>query len=139
MKFNQSILILAVVAISTTACKKEDPAQDGDPEEEKHMEITIESPQAGSTYAFDDIVSIQGTIHSNFDAHGYIIRYWNTSNNDSLLFEKDGHEHGEDIAFSASWTNNLSDTSDIRLEVIASSDHQGTYTETADVNVVCYP
>lgn len=130
---------MAALLFSLPACKKEDPSTEDDPTEEKQMEITIQGPQAESTYAYNETVSIQGDIHSNFDAHGYIIRYRNASNNDSLLHEEDGHEHGEHIAFSASWNNQLNDTSNVHIEVIASSDHQGTYTETAGVDVICYP
>ncbi|GEM_PF-1569572 len=139
MKFNQSILILAVVAISTTGCKKEDPAKDEDPDEKKHMQITVQNPLQGSTYSYNESITVEGEIQSNFDAHGYIVRFWNASNLDSLLYETDGHEHGDMISISESWTNNLNDTSEVRIEVIASSDHQGTYTETAEVNVFCYP
>lgn len=136
MIVKQSILVIAALLVITSACKKEDPYNESSAEE-KQMNITILNPQAGIEYAYNEVVSIEGDIHSNFDAHGYIVRYWNESNKDSLLYEVDGHEHGEHIAFSASWANNLSDTSTVRIEVIASSDHQGTYTEMKEVSVTC--
>lgn len=139
MKTITYIVTLFALTALGFSCQKEDPQGSNDQPEEKTMNITIQSPQTSSTFAYNENVTIQGVINSNFDAHGYIVRYYNTTNNDSLLYEKDGHEHGEDISFSVSWTNNLEIQSDVRIEVTAVSDHQGTYTETKEVSVTCLP
>ncbi len=136
VKYTSAIFMLAALVVS---CEKAEPEAIADEPEEKYMNITITSPANGTFVSQNELVTVQGQINSNFDAHGYIVRYKNSSNNDSLLFETDGHEHGENIPFSASWTNNLSDTSEVRIEVIASSDHQGTYTEEKNVTVTCLP
>ena len=130
---------MAAIVISLVACTKEDTDITDDQPEEKHMEIMIQNPLQGSTYSYNASITVEGEIQSNFDAHGYIVRFWYTSNSDSLLYENDGHEHGDMIIFNESWTNNLNDTSEVRIEVIASSDHQGTYTETKEVTVTCLP
>lgn len=138
MKFIRSIFLFAALVSSLAACKKEDNTTDDQPEE-KHMEITVQNPVQESVYEYNEVITVSGSIQSNFDAHGYIVRLWNSSNNDSLLYEVDGHEHGEAIDFNETWTNNLNDTSEVRIEVIASSDHQGTYTESEELMVTCYP
>lgn len=139
MTLVKNTFVVLVVLCITVACEKDGPEIMSDDPVEKHMDITIDSPQNNTTFNQGETLTIQGQINSNFDAHGYIVRYWNTSNNDSLLYETDGHEHGDHISFYAAWTNNLSDTSDVRIEVIASSDHQGTYTEEEDITVICLP
>ncbi len=139
MKLVQYTFAIFLLAALVVSCEKDEPAATADEPEEKYMNITITSPENGTIFSQNEIVTIQGEINSNFDAHGYILRFWNSSNNDSLLFETDGHEHGENIPFSTSWTNNLSDTSEVRIEVTASSDHQGTYTEEKNLTITCLP
>ena len=136
VKYTFALFVLFSVIIS---CEKDDPEVTPDVQEDKHMDIIIDSPSNGTVFPQNETLIIQGQINSNFDAHGYIVRFWNISNNDSLLFETDGHEHGENILFNASWTNNLNDTSEVRIEVMASSDHQGTYTEEKNLTVTCLP
>jgi hypothetical protein len=139
MKLIKYTFALFVLGSAIVSCSKDDPEIIENEPEEKYMNITIDSPQNGTTFLQGETLTIQGQINSNFDAHGYIVRFRNTSNNDSLLSETDGHEHGDHISFSVAWTNNLSDTSDVRIEVIASSDHQGTYTEEEELTVTCLP
>lgn len=138
---NYKIITLVVTALTFlgTSCDKENPEDADNQPQVMYMFVNIDSPTEGATYNFNDEVSINGNIEANFEAHGYIVRFWNTSNDDSLLFETDGHEHGDNIPINASWTNNLTDTSNVRIEVTAYSDHQGSYTEKRELNVVCYP
>jgi hypothetical protein len=128
-----------MAATSFTACEKEDIPETDEPIETKQMSINISNPTEGATFAFGEDVTISGEIISNFSAHGYIVRYYNTSNDDSLLYVTDGHEHGETIPFTESWINNLETASEVRIEFMAMSDHLGSYTEVENVNVSCLP
>ena len=130
-------LLVMIAAISFVSCEKEEIPETDEPTETKQMTITISNPTDGATFAFGEDVTISGEMNSNFSAHGYIVRYYNASNDDSLLYVTDGHEHGETIPFSETWTNNLATASDVRIEFTAMSDHLGSYTEIENVTVSC--
>jgi hypothetical protein len=137
-KIKYSLLII-IAATSFVACEKEDIQEADEPIETKQMSINISNPTEGATFDFGEDVTISGEMNANFDAHGYIVRYFNSSNDDSLLYVTDGHEHGENIPFSVTWTNNLQDSSEIRIEFTAMSDHLGSYMEIENVLVTCLP
>lgn len=138
-KVNYLILGLSVM-LALSNCKKDDhDDHDHDETETKLMNVVIDTPTADQMYGLNDIVTVSGSITANFDMHGYEVKLFNESNSDSLMFESFTHGHGESMSFSETWTNNVSDSSDVRVEVSALGDHEGIERETETRLIHCRP
>lgn len=126
-------LVLGI--ISLTNCNKDEPNNII----EEQYNITVEKPIEGQNFNLNDEVLIEGVVKGNFELHGYEIQLFNTSNNDSILYEKFIHTHGEEITISETWINNVSEHSDIRVEVSGLADHEGNDRKTKTINIHCHP
>lgn len=136
------ITLCFVAVLTLTNCKKEeehDHDHNHDLTENKVMNVVINTPTEDQMFGLNDVVTISGTVSGNFDLHGYEVKLFNESNSDSLMFESFTHGHSESINFSETWTNTVSDHSDVRVEVSALADHEGNDRETAVVNIHCHP
>lgn len=133
MKKTFFLIIGAVCTLA--ACKKEDVQTT----EEKSVDITVTNPSEGQMFMNGLEVSLEGTIESNFEMHGYAITFYNESNNDSILFETDSHSHGTMFNLHAHWTNNVTDHSNVRIEIIADDSHSGEEVYQKTVNIHCHP
>jgi len=140
MKKVKIIMLGLSVILALTNCKK-DNHDDNDPDttETKQMNVVINNPTADQMFELNDVVTISGSITANFDMHGYEIKLFNESNSDSLMFESFTHGHGESLDFNESWTNTVSDSSDVRVEVSALGDHEGNLKEIETVQIHCHP
>lgn len=136
MKKVNFLFIGLIIVIVLTNCKKE-VSDDSTSDETKQITVVINTPIAEQVYNFNNVVTVSGSITANFDMHGYEIKLYNESNSDSLMFESFTHGHGESMNFSKTWTNNVSDHSDVRVEVSALSDHEGIERETEVVHIYC--
>lgn len=139
MKKVKFIIIGLYVILGLTNCKKDDNNDNDQETETKQMIVVIDNPTADQMFALDDVITISGSITANFDMHGYEVKLFNESNSDSLMFESFTHGHGESLNFSESWTNTVSDHSDVRVEVSALGDHEGVNRETETVHIQCHP
>lgn len=131
MKKIQTYLIAgALFSFAFSACKKSDST----PVEPvvTDAQITVDNPQAGADYAPGAIVAINGKIINTTEMHGYKLVIIQKADS-AELFSKEVHEHGTEINFSESWTNDLQADADVQLQVIAVLDHDGhTSTKTVD-------
>ncbi len=140
MKNVKFVLIALGALVALNSCKKDEDDHDHDHDEEnKSMQVTIDSPTEGQNFNLGEDVTISGSASANFEMHGYEVKLINESNNDSILFENFTHQHEENISFSETWTNNVDDHSDIRVEVSSLGDHEGTEKETESVHIHCHP
>jgi len=143
MKKIRIILLGLGVLFAFSNCKKdenEDHDHDHDHDvESKVMNVIIDTPTEDQMFGLNDVVTISGTVSGNFDLHGYEIKLFNESNNDSLMYESFTHGHSESIDFSETWTNTVSDHSDVRVEVSALANHEGIERETETVLIHCHP
>ena len=131
----KSLLLIIGLSLAVVSCKKEEV----EPEVEKSVDITLTNPTAGEMFMNGAEVSLEGTIEANFELHGYSITFYNESNNDSILFETDSHSHETMYNLHAHWTNNVTDHSNVRIEVIVDGDHTTGETYKEEVSIHCHP
>lgn len=129
--------ILLIFLSSLFSCEKEIINDNNTAQDEFAITINLTSPAENSSFEPSTVVSIIGNIHSNQTIHGYSVELINTSNNDSLLFSNNVHSHHSTLSFNSSWTNNLSDTSNVLIRITALGDHEGVASETLNRTIHC--
>lgn len=133
------ILILALGALTLTACNKDEP---GDGHNHDHgggnpIMFTFNTPNENESFDFNQAVTAEGWITSTSGVHGYIIELLNQSNQDSVLYTHEVHDHGNELQFNDTWTNNLQDTSTVMIRIVAFGDHEAITSDTATRIVTC--
>jgi hypothetical protein len=100
---------------------------------------TIEfiEPTIGDTFNFADEVHAEGTVTSNGEMHGFTLTITNTTTG-SLVYEASSQEHLSNYSFHEHWINNVTDTSNLQIDIKAILNHDGT-SITKSVDVVCLP
>jgi len=126
--------------LTTTACEKED---DDDPITSTTpivapLTVDVQQPTAGATFGLGETVPIEVVIKSTEELHGYEFYLRNTSQNNTVVMEDHVHTHGTTIRIQESWVNNVTDHSDMELEVVAYGDHDGS-THSHKVSFHCHP
>lgn len=131
--------ILAVSALLVSCNKEVDDTTDHDHDHQHTAEITISvtNPTENSAFDFGQTVTIDGTIASNMTIHGYTVTLINNSNQDSVLYLNEVHSHDSNLTVSDTWTNDLADTSNVTLRIVALGNHEGTVSETFTRSLVC--
>lgn len=133
----KNILFFLFVLI-IVSCKK-DNHDDHDHHHHDDIVITISltSPAESASFDVSDVVNITGDITADGTIHGYTVELINVSNADSILFSNDVHSHDESLSISETWTNNLSDTSNVIVRITAFSDHEGENAEVLNRSIQC--
>jgi hypothetical protein len=127
MKTTLSVIIcLAVILFS---CKKHNGATSAI--------ITFIEPTEGDILQFGEELHIEGTIQGDGELHGYSLSLINSTTGQTLL-SNSTHDHAETFSFHEHWSNNLTDTSNVKIIVVADLDHDGGKTS-KEINVVCLP
>jgi hypothetical protein len=121
-------LFICLVAI-LLSCKKHHGATSAN--------ITFIEPTAGDTLQFGEELHIEGTIQGDGELHGYSLSLINSTTGQTLL-SNSTHDHAETFSFHEHWSNNLTDTSNVKIIVVADLDHDGGKTS-KEINVVCLP
>lgn len=129
-----TILTLAFISSLFISCKREQPVEEEKP---NSATITITSPADSSTYNHGDTVLITGSVVGLYELHGYELTIRNTADS-TVLYSKDEHVHGTSFNFNEFWVNNVTDHSNLELEVTAVLDHEGN-TATKKVHFHCMP
>jgi len=123
-------IAFALMALSIFSCKKEEEA-------EVTATITISAPTANDTIPFGQAVHLTGTVTGSAEMHGYTVTYTNVTTGSTLLSQI--HDvHASSYALDETWTNNVTDTSVVRLVVDVEKDHEGNM-EMKEITVVCLP
>ncbi len=147
-----SALVLSITL--NTSCKKvegctdttainydsEATEDDGTCEYEPEItaKITIDNPEAGTTFMGGDTINIHAMIETQGEIHGYEVRLTNLSTNEEVL-TYEAHEHDQSmIHYSEKWVNNVSGHSDMSLTVKVLIDHDGNEVSET-VNFHCHP
>lgn len=126
-----SMFLLATVSL-VTSCKKDD-----DHDETPTAEIVIASPTAGQEFMDADTVNINATITGTAAMHGWELHLRKVSDQTDV-FSADAHDHAASYTIAETWVNNLTDHTELQLEIIATLDHDGN-TATKTVNIHCMP
>lgn len=127
------ITILSIIPFAIS-CKDEHDHTD---EPAVTADIQIASPITGAMYHSGDTVYIKANITSAAELHGYDVVLTNVSA-DSVVFNTNGHAHGNSMAINTFWVNKVMGHSDMKLDVMAIIDHEGNKT-TKSVNFHCHP
>lgn len=86
-------------------------------------EITISSPEDKAIFANGSTISIQASITENQELHSYVVRIL-TPGNGEVQFEREKHEHGQNIQVDESFTPDIKLDTDFLLRIEA-EDHHG--------------
>lgn len=74
-----------------------------------------------------EVVAIKATLTSKESLHGWQVVIRKKADG-TVLFDESAHVHGLTLTIDQSWTNNLTEHTDLELEVFAQLDHDGTKT-----------
>ena len=123
-------IAFVILALTIFSCKKEEEA-------EVTSTITISAPAANDTIPFGQAVHLTGTVTGSAEMHGYTVTYTNVTTGSTLLSQV--HDvHASSYALDETWTNNVTDTSIVKLLVDVEKDHEGNM-EMKEITVVCLP
>ncbi len=123
---NFCFLLLLLVAVggllfSVAACHKHDSSDEGE------VRIEISSPREGQQFHHGEEVPIRATLTSTATLHGWAIEIRKKTDG-TVLFTDDVHDHKKTFSIERSWKNNLTEHTDLVLEVFAQIDHDGKKT-----------
>ena len=124
-----TLVLFSLVALN--ACKKDD----GHHANEATIEIS--SPTEGQMVMGGATLEIKATLTGRESLHGWKVEIRKQSDN-SLVFEADAHDHDLVLNINESWTNNVTEHTNLVLEVFALLDHDGTMTS-KKVNFHAHP
>lgn len=128
MKTKFIFLLTLIVILS---CEKETT------EEEATATITITSPIVNDTISYLGAVNFAGTVIGSGSMHGYTITFTNLTTG-SIIHTENYNSHSSTYSFNTEWTNDVSDTSFVKLNIDVIKDHEGNH-EIKSINVVCLP
>lgn len=100
------------------ACSKDDHSHGND------ATITIASPTAGQMFHGGEMVPIKATLTGEESLHGWKVEIRKKSDG-TVLFTADAHNHAVTLTIDEVWVNNLTEHTDLVLEVFARIDHDG--------------
>ncbi len=124
-----TIALFSLVALN--ACKKD--------EDHHTNEATIEisSPTEGQMVMPGAILPIKATLTGHESLHGWKVELRKKSDN-TVLFTADAHDHDLVLTIDEEWTNNVTEHTELVLEVFAQLDHDGAMTSKT-VNLHAHP
>ncbi len=85
------------------------------------LQINISTPTEGAVYKKGDNVAIKADILYISQLHGYIVQI--TDEDGTILFETEGHSHGDKITIEEYWNDTLSYSANLNLLLTAVVDH----------------
>lgn len=132
---NLGILSLSIVMLAS--CKKDDDHDHGSGTTVPDPVFTFSTLIENDTIQASEVVSMLGTITYGTEMHGYAVKIHNHTT-ETDLFSADYHEHGASYNVNESWTNNVTDTSEIEVSIAAAIDHTGTLVTKA-YHLICLP
>lgn len=135
MKKHIASLLLTAFALFSllvfNACKKDDH----DHGNEATIEIT--SPTEGQQFHSGETMTIKATLTGKETLHGWKIEIRKKSDG-TVLFSDDEHTHGKTLTVERTWVNNVTEHTDLVVEVFAQLDHDGKSTSKS-VNTQAHP
>ena len=111
----KNYIALVVVLFTLLSCHRH---------EENSATITISSPDPALYFVGGDTVFIQGSVVAESEMHGMTIQLLNDAS-DSVMFTYSNEEHLASYSFNQFYVNQVSQHTDVRLEVVAELDHDG--------------
>lgn len=131
------LLLVATTAFTSSCNKSDDDNTNTTPADNFSAQIT--SPEAGKVFPNATSVKIEATISNDKELHGYAVRIINKSMNDAEVFKTEHkHMHSKSYTISEEWVNNVTHHSDMQLQIIAYTDHEGTE-RVKTIDFHCHP
>lgn len=124
------IYFLSLVALMLSSCNKE-------VEGATNVEIVFSEPSVNDTVLSYNQVHVEGTIVGDQNMEGYTVSLINAGNG-NVLFTNTFDVQAESYNFHEHWTNNLIDTTLVKVRVEVTKDKNGNKA-TNEINVVCLP
>ena len=125
------IYFLSFVALTLSSCNKDEV--DG----ATNVEIVFTEPSVNDTVFFSNQVHAEGTIVGDKSMEGYTLSLINESNG-TVLYTNTYNVQSDSYNFHEHWTNNLSDTTLVKIRVEVTKDKNGNKA-TKETHVVCLP
>jgi hypothetical protein len=116
--------------VSMNACKKDD-------NHANEATIDISSPTEGQMVMAGGILAIKATLTGHESLHGWKVELRKKADN-TVLFMVENHDHQQVLTIDETWTNNVTEHTDLVLEVFAQLDHDGTFSSKT-VNLHAHP
>lgn len=123
-------IAFGIITLTIFACKKEVEA-------EVTATITIFAPATNDTIPFGQAVHLTGTVTGSAEMHGYTVTYTNITTGSTILSQV-YDVHAASYALNETWTNNVTDTSTVKLHINVEKDHEGNM-EMKEITLVCLP
>lgn len=114
------------------ACSKEETT----PKLEATIHIT--SPSPGQVFEKGDTIHIEADIEAKQELHGWELVIRKKADN-SVVYTTDKHTHGTTLHIHDHWVNDVTQHSDMVLEITAALDHSGDNLKTEKVDFHCHP
>lgn len=110
--------ILMALVVFLSSCKDED-------HDENNAVIEISAPLAGSMYNNGDTVFLNATVTAEEAMHGWEL-YIRKKTDQTQIFTADAHDHAATYTIAEYWVNDVTQDTEMELEIIATIDHDGT-------------
>lgn len=134
--FKLTAIIITTAIITLASCKKDD--DNNNPNPEPGVTLNITSPKASDMYGLGDTVWMRTNASWTNQFHGCEVRIRNISDGNKEVFKAEWHMHGTTASVDTFWINNVSNHSNMELEVDMIKDHDGNK-ETKKVTFHCHP
>lgn len=128
----RTIYILSLCVLAFSSCNKDEEELGA-----TSVDIVFTEPSVGDTVLSYNQVHAEGTIAGNGPMEGYTVSMIN-SGNGNVLYTNSYDVQSEGYNFHEHWTNNLSDTTLVTVQVEVTNDKNGNKT-TRKIDVVCLP
>ncbi len=131
------IALLSISTITFHSCKEDKEPIVDPPAPTVQFDFT--SPEDNKMYSKGDTVFIDGMMTFENGLHGYELSIINKSHNDTMVFNKHEHSHGNSVHVHEYWVNSVTHHSDMELMIEAHKDHSGDTKETKTIKFHCHP
>lgn len=124
------IFILSLGALFLSSCTKEKNGATS-------VDIVFTEPTASDTVLSYNQVHAEGTIVGDGTMEGYTVSLIDAGSG-TVLYSNTYDVQAKSYNFHEHWTNNLSDTTQVNVRVVANMDKNGN-TSTRELQVLCLP
>jgi len=124
-------ILFIMIGATQVSCKREHH------EEEVTATITWIEPGISDTLSLGEELHAEGTIVGSADLHGYELKFIDVQTQ-TTLYSGNATSHASSYAFHEHWVNNVIDTTNVKVEITVTLDHDGN-TKSESRQVVLLP
>lgn len=118
MKRNLLLTITSILLMGAIACQKKEEVT----VQPEKVTVTVTSPTEGQVVRKGETLNIIANISYITQMHGYIVRIVDPITG-QLYYQAEGHTHGDAVNIDEQWTDSISTSTQLQLEITAVIDH----------------